>query len=151
MRFVVQRVAEASVSVDSEVIGQISNGFLVLIGITGSDSKEIADKMVKKLIGLRIFEDENGKTNLDIKSVSGSLLLVSQFTLYADCRKGNRPSFVQAGAPDMANELYEYIIDLCKKEIQIVEKGSFGADMKVKLLNDGPFTVILDSNELGIV
>lgn len=150
MRFVVQRVSEASVSVDNKVIGQIQKGFLVLIGVTGTDTREIADKMVKKLIGLRIFEDENGKTNLDLKSVCGSLLLISQFTLYADCKKGNRPSFVNAGAPDMANELYEYIIDLCKQEIQTVEKGSFGADMKVCLLNDGPFTVILDSDELGI-
>ena len=150
MRFVVQRVTEASVSVDNEMIGKINKGFMVLIGVTGSDTKEIADKMVKKLIGLRIFEDEQGKTNLDLKSVSGSLLLISQFTLYADCKKGNRPSFINAGAPDMANELYEYIIQLCKKEIEIVEKGSFGADMKVRLLNDGPFTVILDSAELGI-
>ena len=148
MRFVIQRVTEASVSVDNEIIGKINKGFLVLIGVTGSDTKEIADKMVKKLIGLRIFEDENGKTNLDLKSVSGSLLLISQFTLYADCKKGNRPSFINAGAPDMANELYEYIIELCKNEISTVEKGAFGADMKVSLLNDGPFTVILDSTEL---
>lgn len=148
MRFVIQRVAEASVSVENEVIGQIQKGFLVLIGVTGSDTKEIADKMVKKLIGLRIFVDENGKTNLDLKSVGGSLLLVSQFTLYADCRKGNRPSFVNAGAPDLANDLYEYIIGLCKHEIQTVEKGSFGADMKVSLLNDGPFTIVLDSDEI---
>lgn len=150
MRFVIQRVAGASVSVDNNLIGKINKGFLVLIGIAGSDTKEIADKMVKKLIGLRIFEDENGKTNLDLKSVSGGLLLISQFTLYADCKKGNRPSFINAGAPDMANELYEYIIELCKKEIETVEKGSFGADMKVSLLNDGPFTVILDSAEIGI-
>lgn len=150
MRFVIQRVAGASVSVDNNLIGKINKGFLVLIGIAGSDTKEIADKMVKKLIGLRIFEDENGKTNLDLKSVSGGLLLISQFTLYADCKKGNRPSFINAGAPDMANELYEYIIELCKKEIETVEKGSFGADMKVSLLNDGPFTIILDSAELGI-
>lgn len=148
MRFVVQRVSEASVTVDNNIIGKINKGFLVLIGVTGSDTKEIADKMVKKLIGLRIFEDENGKTNLDLKSVSGGLLLISQFTLYADCKKGNRPSFINAGAPDMANELYEYIIELCKKEVETVEKGSFGADMKVNLLNDGPFTVILDSDEL---
>lgn len=148
MRFVIQRVTEASVTVDDKIIGQIEKGFLVLIGVTGTDTKEIAEKMVKKLIGLRIFEDENGKTNLDLKNVNGSLLLISQFTLYADCKKGNRPSFINAGAPDMANELYEYIIDLCKREIQTVEKGSFGADMKIRLLNDGPFTVILDSEEI---
>lgn len=150
MRFVIQRVTEASVTVDDNIIGQIDKGFLVLIGISGNDNREIAAKMVKKLIGLRIFEDENGKTNLDLKSVNGELLLISQFTLYADCRKGNRPSFINAGTPDMANELYEYIIDLCKQEIQTVEKGSFGADMKIRLLNDGPFTVILDSEEMGI-
>ncbi|MBE5865097.1 MAG: D-tyrosyl-tRNA(Tyr) deacylase [Lachnospiraceae bacterium] len=148
MRFIIQRVTEASVTVDEKIIGQIEKGFLVLIGVTGTDTKEIAEKMVKKLIGLRIFEDENGKTNLDLKSVNGGLLLISQFTLYADCKKGNRPSFIKAGAPDMANELYEYIISLCKQEIQTVEKGSFGADMKIKLLNDGPFTVILDSDEI---
>lgn len=151
MRFVIQRVTEASVSVENETIAQISNGFLVLIGVSHSDTKEIADKMVKKLLGLRIFEDENGKTNLDLKSVCGSLLLVSQFTLYADCKKGNRPSFVNAGTPDVANELYEYIVALCRQQIQTVETGSFGADMKVQLLNDGPFTIILDSNELGMV
>lgn len=148
MRFVIQRVSEASVAVDGQVIGQISKGFLVLIGVSQSDDKGIADKMVKKLIGLRIFEDENGKTNLDLKSVSGSLLLISQFTLYADCQKGNRPSFIKAGAPDMANELYEYIVEQCKLQIPIVETGEFGADMKVSLLNDGPFTIILDSEEL---
>lgn len=148
MRFVIQRVSEASVAVDNQVIGQISKGFLVLIGVSQSDDKGIADKMVKKLIGLRIFEDENGKTNLDLKSVSGSLLLISQFTLYADCQKGNRPSFIKAGAPDMANELYEYIVEQCKLQIPMVETGEFGADMKVSLLNDGPFTIILDSEDL---
>lgn len=148
MRFVIQRVTEASVSVDNQIIGQIQKGFLVLVGVNQTDTREIADKMVKKLIGLRIFEDENGKTNLDIKSVNGSLLIVSQFTLYADCKKGNRPSFINAGAPDMANALYEYIIACCKKEINCVEHGSFGADMKVALRNDGPFTIILDSDQL---
>lgn len=150
MRFVIQRVAESSVTVDNQVIAQISKGFLVLIGINREDTVEKADKMVKKLLGLRIFEDENGKTNLDLKSVGGSLLLVSQFTLYADCKKGNRPSFINAGEPHMANELYEYIIKLCRQEIPVVETGKFGADMKIALLNDGPFTVILDSAELGI-
>jgi len=148
MRFVIQRVSHASVAVDGFTIGKIQKGFLVLVGINRTDTKEIADKLVKKLIGLRIFEDENGKTNLDLKSVDGGLLIISQFTLYADCKKGNRPSFINAQAPDAANELYEYIIHCCKKEIAIVEHGSFGADMKVELLNDGPFTVILDSAEL---
>ena len=148
MKFLVQRVKEASVTVDSEVIGKIADGFLVLIGICESDTIEIADKMIKKLLGLRIFQDENGKTNLDIKSVDGQLLLISQFTLYADCRKGNRPSFINAGNPQWANELYRYIIDKCKAEVSIVQEGSFGADMKVSLLNDGPFTVMLDSDEL---
>lgn len=148
MRFLIQRVKEASVFVDGAEIGKINRGFLVFIGISDTDTKDLADKMVKKLIGLRIFEDENGKTNLDLKAVDGQLLLISQFTLYADCRKGNRPSFIRAGKPDMANELYEYIIEQCRREVPIVEKGSFGADMKVSLLNDGPFTVLLDSDEI---
>jgi len=148
MRFVIQRVQHASVTVDDEIIGKIDRGFLVLIGVAQTDTRAIADKMTKKLLGMRIFEDENGKTNLDLKSVDGQLLLVSQFTLYADCRKGNRPSFINAGAPDLANELYEYIIDACKKEIPVVQTGSFGADMKVELLNDGPFTIVLDSEEI---
>ncbi|MCQ2549393.1 MAG: D-aminoacyl-tRNA deacylase [Lachnospiraceae bacterium] len=148
MRFVIQRVTEASVTVDSNQVGQIGKGFLVLIGISEEDTEEIADKMVKKLIGLRIFEDAQGKTNLDLKSVEGSLLLISQFTLYADCKKGNRPSFIRAGKPNKANALYEYIIAACKKEVEHVEKGIFGADMKVELLNDGPFTIYLDSAEI---
>lgn len=148
MRFLIQRVNEASVTVDDQVIGQIGRGLLVLVGISAGDSKEIADKMLKKLIGLRIFEDENGKTNLDMKKVGGQMLIISQFTLYADCRKGNRPSFTDAGSPQMANELYQYIISECRKEIEVVEEGSFGADMKVSLLNDGPFTVLLDSAEI---
>lgn len=121
---------------------------MVLIGIAGTDTVEIADKMIKKLIGMRIFEDENGKTNLALKDVGGELLLISQFTLYSDCKKGNRPSFVNAGAPDMADEMYQYIISQCKKEIDVVEKGIFGADMKVSLVNDGPFTIVLDSDEI---
>ena len=148
MRFVIQRVKQADVTVDGTCIGMISQGFLVLIGINNTDTTQIADKMIKKLIGLRIFEDENGKTNLDLKTVGGELLLVSQFTLYADCKKGNRPSFTKAGDPQMAEKLYQYIIQPCKKEIAVVEQGSFGADMKVSLLNDGPFTVILDSDEI---
>ncbi|MCD8249420.1 MAG: D-tyrosyl-tRNA(Tyr) deacylase [Lachnospiraceae bacterium] len=148
MKFVIQRVTHASVSVDDHVIGKIGRGFLVLIGVSGDDTRETADKMVKKLLGLRIFEDENGKTNLDLAAVGGELLLISQFTLYADCRKGNRPSFIHAGAPDMANELYEYILAKCREQVPVVEKGEFGAEMKVELLNDGPFTIVLDSAEL---
>lgn len=151
MRFVIQRVRSAAVIVEENIVGQIEKGFLVFVGISQTDNEQIADKMVRKLIGLRIFEDAEGKTNLDIKTVSGSLLMVSQFTLYADCKKGNRPSFTHAGAPDKANALYEYILHLCKEEIPVVEKGIFGADMKVNLINDGPFTVILDSDEIGIL
>lgn len=149
MRFVIQRVTHASVKVELKTIGSIEKGFLVFIGVAHDDTKETADKLIRKLIGLRIFEDENGKTNLALKDVNGSLLLISQFTLYADCKKGNRPSFTKAGIPQLANELYEYIIRECRKEITVVETGEFGADMKVSLLNDGPFTVILDSAEIG--
>lgn len=148
MRFVIQRVLESSVSVDGKVVGQIGKGFMVLIGVGSGDTRETADKMIKKLIGMRIFEDENGKTNLNLESVGGSLLLISQFTLYADCKRGNRPGFTDAGAPDLAEELYEYIISECKKSVPVVERGVFGADMKVSLVNDGPFTVILDSEKL---
>lgn len=148
MKFVIQRVQHASVKVDEKIVGQIGKGFLVLIGVSAEDSKETADKLVKKLVGLRIFEDKNGKTNLSLEDVDGSLLLVSQFTLYANCKKGYRPSFTDAGAPDMANEMYEYIISECKKSVPIVERGEFGADMKVELLNDGPFTIVLDSKDL---
>lgn len=149
MRFVVQRVTHASVTVDGNVIGKIGQGFMVLIGVSDEDTKETADKMVKKLLGLRIFEDENGKTNLDIHTVGGSLLLISQFTLYADCKHGNRPSFIKAGKPDIANEMYEYIIAKCREQVETVETGEFGADMKVELLNDGPFTILLDSDQLA--
>ena len=148
MKFVIQRVAHASVTVEKQVIGKIGKGFLVLIGVSQDDNQQIADKLIKKLLGLRIFEDSQGKTNLSLQDVSGELLLVSQFTLYADCKKGNRPSFTNAGAPDMANELYEYTVSKCKEQITVVETGSFGADMKVELLNDGPFTIILDSRDL---
>ena len=147
MKFVIQKVTHASVTVENQVIGKIGKGFLVLIGIAETDTTQIADKLIKKLLGLRIFEDENGKTNLSLRDVDGQLLLVSQFTLYADCRKGNRPSFTKAGNPTLANELYEYIIAQCRMQFP-VETGSFGADMKVELLNDGPFTIILDSEEL---
>lgn len=148
MKFVIQRVTESSVAVDGTVIGQIRKGFMVLIGIAESDTEEIADKLIRKLIGLRIFEDENGKTNLSLADVNGELLLISQFTLYANCKKGNRPSFVDAGTPEKANLLYEYIISKCKEQVETVKTGSFGADMKVSLVNDGPFTIILDSEKL---
>ena len=148
MRFVIQRVTHASVAVDGKVLGRIGKGYMVLIGVSDEDTKETADKMVKKMLGLRIFEDENGKTNLDLHTVEGELLLISQFTLYADCRKGNRPSFIRAGKPDMASEMYEYIIEKCKEQVPVVERGEFGADMKVELLNDGPFTIVLDSADL---
>ena len=148
MKFVIQRVKHASVTVEGNMIGKINKGFLVLIGVTHDDTKEIADKMVKKMTGLRIFEDEQGKTNLSLADVDGELLLVSQFTLYANCKRGYRPGFTDAGAPDMANAMYQYIISECKKVIPVVQTGEFGADMKVDLLNDGPFTIILDSKEL---
>ena len=144
MKLVIQRVTEASVEIDGKIHGQINKGFLVLIGVGKDDTYEIADKYVNKMLGLRIFEDENGETNLSLKDVNGQLLLVSQFTLYANCKKGNRPSFVDAGGPKEAEELYEYIISKCKEVVPVVETGSFGADMKVSLVNDGPFTVILD-------
>ena len=148
MKFVIQRVNNASVTIDEKIVGKINKGFLVLIGVSNDDTKEIADKMIKKLIGMRIFEDENGKTNFALADVDGELLLVSQFTLYANCKKGNRPSFINAGAPDVANEMYEYIIEKCREMVKVVETGEFGADMKVKLENDGPFTIVLDSEQL---
>lgn len=148
MKFVIQRVTQASVTVNQEVIGKIQKGFMVLIGVSDSDNEEIADKMIRKMTGLRIFEDQDGKTNLSLADVDGSLLLISQFTLYANCKKGNRPSFIEAGKPEKANALYEYIIKKCKDIVPIVETGSFGADMKVSLVNDGPFTIVLDSEQL---
>jgi D-tyrosyl-tRNA(Tyr) deacylase len=148
MKFVIQRVSKASVTVDEHIIGKINKGFLVLIGIAENDTREIADKLIRKMINLRIFEDEGGKTNLSLGDVKGSLLLISQFTLYADCKKGNRPSFINAGKPDMANTLYEYIIKQTQTAVPVVQTGSFGADMKVSLINDGPFTIILDSEQL---
>ena len=148
MKFVIQRVMESEVKVEGETLGKIGKGFMVLIGVSNSDTKEIADRMVKKMLGLRIFEDEQGKTNLSLDAVGGSLLLISQFTLYANCKKGTRPSFIEAGAPDMAEEMYEYIISKCKEQVEVVERGRFGADMKVSLVNDGPFTIVLDSEDL---
>ncbi|MBQ5966517.1 MAG: D-tyrosyl-tRNA(Tyr) deacylase [Clostridiales bacterium] len=148
MRFLIQRVTSAKVDVDGKTVGSIDHGFLVFIGVCNTDTKEIADGMVKKLLGLRIFRDENGKTNLSLADVGGSLLLISQFTLYADCHHGNRPSFINAGSADLANDLYEYIIDSCKKQIPIVQTGIFGADMAVSIENQGPFTIMLDSEEI---
>ena len=144
MKLVVQRVKNASVDVDGKTVGTIDKGFLVLLGVTHTDTKETADYLVKKLCNLRVFEDENEKMNLGLKDVNGKLLIVSQFTLYADCTGGNRPSFVNAAKPDMANELYEYFCDKCKENGIEVQKGIFGADMKVSLLNDGPVTIILE-------
>ena len=146
MKFVVQRVKNAQVDIEGKTVGKIEKGFMVLIGVTHSDTKEVADYLVKKLINLRVFEDENGKMNLSLKDVSGKLLIVSQFTLYGDCTQGNRPSFIKAAKPDKANEIYEYFCDECKKHKIEVEKGIFGADMKVELLNDGPVTIILEND-----
>jgi len=148
MRFVIQRVSHASVAVGNNIIGKIGNGFLVLIGISNTDTEEIADKMLQKMLHLRIFSDENGKTNLSLGDVGGALLLVSQFTLYADCRKGNRPSFTNAGNPELANSLYGYLIQKARESCPVVQAGEFGADMKVSLENDGPFTILLDSDEI---
>ena len=148
MRFVIQRVTNAKVTVEGEVKGKIDKGFMVLIGVSKTDTRAEADRLIKKMLGLRIFEDENGKTNLSLTDVGGSLLLISQFTLYADCRKGNRPSFVRAGAPAHAEKLYEYFSKACGDKINgRVANGIFGADMKVELLNDGPVTIIIDSKD----
>jgi len=148
MKFLIQRTTSASVEVEEKCIGKIKKGYLVLIGIKDSDTFEIADKMLRKMLKLRIFEDNNGKSNLSIADVNGGLLLVSQFTLYADCRRGNRPGFTNAGSPDHANELYDYIIHQAAREVPTTESGRFGADMKITLVNDGPFTILLDSDEL---
>ena len=145
MRIVVQRVKYASVTIDGKVNGEINNGFLVLLGIKSTDSKQDVDYLVKKVINLRIFTDENDKMNLSLKDANGKLLIISQFTLYGDCKDGNRPSFIEAAKPDVAIPLYEYFVSECKKQIPIVETGVFGADMKVELLNDGPVTIIIDS------
>lgn len=149
MKFVIQRVQYAAVSVGGEVVGRIDHGYMVLIGVSGTDTETIADKMVRKMMGLRIFRDDAGKTNLNLETVGGSLLLISQFTLYADCHHGNRPSFINAGSPESAQTLYEYIVAKCRETVPNVQCGIFGAEMKVELLNDGPFTIILDSAELG--
>ena len=148
MKIVLQRVLQAKVDIAGETVGEIGKGYLLLLGVSNEDNKDIADKMIEKISRLRIFEDENGKTNLSIDQVGGEVLVVSQFTLYADCRKGNRPSFTNAGSPDKANELYEYIVERCKGLFRKTQHGSFGADMQVSLVNDGPFTLVLDSEEI---
>ena len=149
MRLVIQRVLNSKVEVDNKVVGKIGKGFMVLIGIKHDDTRETADLMIKKLLNLRVFSDENDKMNLALKDVNGELLLVSQFTLYADCKKGNRPSFFNSAKPEYANELYEYIIEKCKDREISVQTGIFGADMKVELVNDGPVTIVLDSDEFS--
>lgn len=144
MKLVIQRVTEAKVEVDNKTVGKIGKGFLVLFGAGEGDTKEQADFLAEKLCNLRVFEDKNEKMNLSIKDINGELLIVSQFTLYADCKKGNRPSFVNAAKPEIANELYEYFINRCRALVKKVEKGVFGANMQVSLLNDGPVTIILE-------
>ena len=144
MKLVIQRVKEAEVKVEENIIGKIGNGFLVLLGVTHEDTKQDADYLVKKLCNLRVFSDENNKMNLALKDVNGELLIVSQFTLYADCSQGNRPSFTKSAKPDKAEELYEYFCNECIKNGIKVEKGKFGADMKVSLINDGPVTIIIE-------
>lgn len=148
MKLVIQRVINANVTVENNIVGSIEKGYVVLAGISDADTEQIAEKMIQKMLNLRIFEDSEGKTNLSLKDVNGAILLISQFTLYADCKKGNRPSFINAGKPEHANALYEYMITLCEKECPVVQHGIFGADMKVSLINDGPFTIVLDSEEI---
>ena len=148
MRFVIQCVSSARVDVDEKTVGKIGKGFLVLVGISDEDDEKTADAMVKKMLGLRVFEDSEGKTNLNLETVGGNLLIISQFTLYADCRKGNRPSFIKAGAPDHAEKLYKYILAKVREQFPDAQEGVFGAYMKISLVNEGPFTVILDSEEL---
>ena len=148
MRFIIQVVSKSDVKIHGEIKGSIGKGFMVLVGVGQEDDEAIADKMVNKLLGLRIFPDENGKTNLSLADVGGELLMISQFTLYADCRKGNRPSFIKAGAPQEARRLYEYIVSKCRERVSRVDTGEFGADMQVSLVNEGPFTIILDSDDL---
>lgn len=146
MKFVVQRVNSASVTIDDKLYSSIGKGLLVLVGVGASDTREIADRYLNKLLHLRIFADENGKTNLSLEDVKGELMLVSQFTLYANCRKGNRPSFIEAGDPQKAEELYDYLSEEAAKRVPVVKTGVFGADMKVNLENDGPFTILMDEH-----
>ena len=148
MRFLIQRVNNANVTIDGKIVGALNQGLCVFVGISNTDTREIADKMLHKLIHLRIFSDVNDKTNLNLSSVNGELLIISQFTLYADCKHGNRPSFINAGKPDMAEEMYEYIISRCREYVPGLAHGEFGAAMKVSIINDGPFTIWLDSDTL---
>ena len=150
MRWVIQRVSSASVSIDGQVFGSIEKGYLILVGIGKDDTREKADKFIRKMINLRIFEDENGKINRSLTDVSGSVLLVSQFTLYADISHGNRPGFTQAGDPAMSEDLYNYIVKTCRTQLPHVESGVFGADMQVSLCNDGPFTIVMDDEALKL-
>lgn len=149
MRVVIQRVLEAKVTVEEQIIGSIGNGLLIFLGVGAEDTKQIADKYMDKILKMRIFPDENGKTNLSLQDVQGEVLIVSQFTLYAECRKGNRPDFINAGGAEKAKELYEYVLDVVRGRIGKVEAGEFGADMKVSLVNDGPFTIVLDERMIG--
>lgn len=148
MKLVIQRVTEASVTIDGDIVGQIKKGFLVLVGVEREDTESIADKFLEKMLKLRIFEDENGKTNLSLKQVDGELLLVSQFTLLADCKGQNRPGFTRAGDPDHAKAIYDHMVETAKRSVPVVETGVFGADMKVSLVNDGPFTILLDETQV---
>ena len=148
MRFVIQRVSQAGVSIGGNTVGSIDRGYMILIGISETDTEDVADRMIAKMLKLRIFEDAEGKTNLDLETIGGNLLLVSQFTLYADCKKGNRPSFVHAGSPEKAEKLYEYILERCRRFRPDIQHGVFGEHMEVSLVNDGPFTILLDSETL---
>lgn len=148
MKIVLQRVLNAAVTIDGETVGEIGKGYLLLLGVSDDDTVSVADKMIEKIAKLRIFEDEDGKTNLNADAVGSEVLVVSQFTLYADCKKGNRPSFVKAGSPKTAEEIYEYILTRCEQLFKKTQCGRFGADMKVSLVNDGPFTLVLDSDEI---
>ena len=150
MKAVIQRVKNASVEVEGKIVGEIGQGLLVFLGVGQEDNEKVAGKIVDKISGMRIFEDQDGKTNLSSADIEAEILVISQFTLYANCRKGNRPSFIEAAPPDLANELYEYTVSLLREKFKKTETGIFGADMKVSLLNDGPFTIVLDSKELAI-
>lgn len=149
MKFVIQRVTHAEVTIQERISGSIGRGYVVLCGVCNDDTRQTADKMLQKMLNLRIFADENGKTNLALKDVDGELLIISQFTLYADCRKGNRPSFIRSGSAEHAEQLYEYMLQQCREKGYPVQSGEFGADMKVSLLNDGPFTIVLDSEDIN--